>query len=104
MQTFELWDKKNYWRFQDQCILVKEFEIPEMYPEFAPGPPDDYPFPEYWNTAVEVFFINTEDGTCKKMSFAMMNDFYKYVHGMRDRKRYWRIMKYVEHCEGGTDV
>jgi hypothetical protein len=99
METLELWDKKDYWRFQNRCVLVKEFEVPDMYPEFDPGPPEDCPFPEYWSADVEVFFIDTEEGTCKKMSFDMMKDFYKYVHGMKDRKRYWRIMKYIEYSE-----
>lgn len=97
MIAIELFDKRDPWRFQDSCILIKETQYPEMYPEFAPGPPDDDLFPEYWNTAVDVYLVQTEKETCVRLSSTMMRDFYKYVHGMMNRKHYWRIMKYLEH-------
>jgi hypothetical protein len=99
---FCLEDKKDSFRFLHRVILFKWCEIPDMYPEYSPGPSDDDPFPDFYNTGIEVFIVDTENNTCKELSVMAMQKFYRYIHGRRDRITYHRVMKYLTHCQKVT--
>lgn len=78
-------------------IMIEETHYPSMCPEFDPGPPEDEPFPEYWNCQVEAFIVDTESGKVSMVSPSTMRTCYKYISGRRERIAYWHALRYLEH-------
>ena len=95
-ETFPVFKEKKSMS-PDLYVLIEYTQIPEMYPEFAPGPEPDDPWGDFWNTAITVFLMDPHAHTVSEIGFRSMQQMYKYIEGRRQRIAYWRVMKYLEH-------
>lgn len=84
----------------DFYVIIEYTSIPSMCKEFDPGPDEDDPFPEYYDTNIIVFLMDPHSHTVVEAGYQTMKQLYKYVEGRRDRIEFWRIMKYKQLMEG----
>lgn len=96
-ETFPVFKEKNVFN-PDLYVLIEYIPIPSMCPEFDPGPSEDDPFPEFYETAVTVFLIDPNAHTVSEIGHKAMKQMYRYIGGRRERISYWRVMKYFEYC------
>ena len=84
-------------RWEPACyVIIEMVPIPSMCPEYEPGPPDDFPFPEFWDSSVTVAEVDIHTGICAQIGAKRMRELYAKVKGKNERISYWRTLKYLE--------
>lgn len=92
----ELIQLKDY---SNKCILVQTTYNEPMCAEFDPGPDENDPFPEYYNSSIEVKFVDLENNSVEELDSKKMKEFYKQITGRKARISYFYLMKYITHSE-----
>lgn len=78
-------------------VMIEETPIPEMYPEFAPGPKNEEEA-RFWHVAVSVYHIYFKGSKphIEEVDYKWMNANYKHIHGRTDRIYYWQVMGHMK--------
>ena len=86
---------KNSWG--PECyVIIEAIPVPSMCPEYDPGPPEDFPYPEFWDTGLKVVEVDIHDNKCAEIGAKRMRELYSKVTGRSERISYWRTLKYME--------
>jgi len=83
-------------------FVIETTEYPEMYPEFASGPPEGEE--AFWNTAVHVHYITKGFVVHKRnINYEFMKAHYGGINGRNDRIHFWKVMKHLEKMDKDVD-
>ena len=101
MELYPIWKKG----FGPDCyVIIESLPIPSMCAEFDPGPPEDHPYPEYWDATLQVAIVDIHEGKCTEVKkSSQLRELYRFVEGRSERIQFWRTMKYLEYCENSDD-
>jgi len=82
-------------------FLIEETEIPDLYPEFDPGPKDGKEA-MFYNKRVDVFFVQTftnEKPLISEVGWLFMKEYYSKIQGRNERIYFWQVMKHLEEMD-----